>query len=164
MKLDKLVAALIRDHVGGERFFDNLDKAVQKQAFMDALFYELFHEDNENELQILDPVIVVSGTFGQYFTNWLRHEAQEDMYDVLQVEGGLRHTQETKALEPFEDLIRDRKVVFFDDSYYSGTTEGAVKDAIEAAGGELVRTYVVYDGSRNNSGIVRSLFRYHDHY
>lgn len=163
-KIDDLVAALIHEHEGGERFFDNLDKAVQKSEFMDALFYNLFHEDIETGDIEEEPVLVVSGKFGQYFVNWLKHEAREDLYDIFVVEGGLRETESTDSLEPYESLIQGRNVVFLDDSYYSGTTENAIMEAVENLGGEFLATYVIYDGSRNNSGKVKSLFRYYDHY
>lgn len=53
------------------------------------------------------------------------------------------------------------KFIFLDDSYYSGKTARKVKAAVEDNGGEIVRTYVFYDGSPEKRDDVVSLYRYY---
>lgn len=154
--LNELVEDLIRRHEGGEVFFENLDKAVQKPLYMEAL-YKAFSKHPDH---FWDPIIVVSGEFGRQFSNW--HNTIFAPYiHVFQVEGGLRHSGHTDSLEPYRNLIRGRKVVFLDDSYYSGATRKAIQKAVKRLGGTLIATFVVYDGSKEKHPNVHSLYRYY---
>lgn len=160
MNLDQLVAELIRKHEGGEKFFDNLDKAVQRSDYLQAL-YSFFSNHRD---RLWDPVIIVSGEFGRHFANWHGNMVYAPHIRVIHVEGGLRHTGNTNSLEPYKETLRGKKAVFFDDSYYSGNTRKAVKKALRKAGATLIATFVVYDGSKEKHPNVKSLFRYYDHY
>jgi hypoxanthine-guanine phosphoribosyltransferase len=51
-----------------------------------------------------------------------------------------------------------------DDSYYSGRTVNVVRKAIEEQQGNLVKTYVIYDGKKNKDKDIEYFYRYFDNH
>src|SRR4029453_13136345 len=94
--------------------------------------------------------VIVSGRFGTVFA---RHCA-ERTENLLLVKGDLRRVNDLAPLDALTDRIRGRRFVFFDDSYYSGSTRTKVETEIERLGGWLDRTYVLYDGAHKRSSSV----------
>lgn len=148
-ELNQMVKGLLEEHVGGREYFDKLDEKVQDKDIVQRLIglVEDFFQSYDN------CTIVVSGGFGRFFTNSVQGS-------IIVVNGGLR------TGEPVDDLsyleIAGRELIFVDDSFYSGRTRDIIRDEIKRNGGELIRTFVVYDGSKNKDETVESLYRYYD--
>jgi len=152
-ELDKIVKEMLEQHVGGEIFFDHLDKAIQTTPIINQLYDSIFkyHDDVK---------IIVSGKFGNFFSNWFTAHFKTDEM-IINVNGGLRKGDLIDNLDYLKSYIKDNRYIFLDDSYYSGKTQRAVRNEIERLGGKLVNTFVIYDGSVNKSGDVKSLYRYY---
>lgn len=147
--LNKLVDDMIAEHKGGEAFFDNLDKNLQDKEYL-MLLYTQAKSFNNNF------VAITSGKFGLYF-----NKRMYSFVDCLNVNGGLRKGEKVISLEPFKADIEGKDFIFFDDSYYLGRTRNAVKAEIEKWGGNLIATFVCYDGSYEKDDSVHSLYRYY---
>jgi hypothetical protein len=146
---------MIREHVGGEAFFDNIDKAVQRTEYVAELYRRAVADFGTVSFGSIS-----SGKFGLYFTQTM----QRKFPVCLTVNGGLRSGEKIITLEPFRERIQSRDFIFFDDSFYKGRTRDAVQSEIEKWGGRVIATYVCYDGSYKKDPTVRSLYRYYDHH
>ena len=155
MILNDLVDKLIAEHIGGHAFFDNLDAAVRNVHY----FKELWKLHTMGDYYGYHPGIVLTGTFGKLFANWLA--AQGIHRQIFVVDGGVRHQEAIDDLLPFLESVRG-DYVLFDDSMYSGKTRDLIKQHIEQLGGKLTTTYVVYDGSKDKDKAVHSLYRYYE--
>jgi len=152
-ELDKIVKEMLEKHIGGEIFFDHLDKAIQTTPIINQLYDSIFEYHD-------DVKIIVSGKFGNFFSNWFTATFKTDEM-IINVNGGLRTGDLIDNLDYLKSYIKDKKYIFLDDSYYSGKTQRAVRNEIERLGGKLVNTFVIYDGSVNKSKDVKSLYRYY---
>lgn len=152
-ELDKIVKEMLEQHIGGEIFFDHLDQAIQTEPIIKQLYDMVIKDHN-------DIKIIVSGKFGNFFSNWYatNYKTQEM---IIVVNGGLRKKVPIDNLNYLKQYISNQDYIFLDDSYYSGKTQRAVKDEIERLGGRLVNTFVIYDGSKIQDENVKSLYRYH---
>lgn len=152
-KLDEIVKKMLEDHEGGAVFFDNLDKAVQQKPIL----YELLDLVKSNTDSKKTYGVIVSGKFGRYFANHVQCGEP-----FLIVSGGLRKGN------PIDDLscssIKDTDFIFLDDSFYSGVTRDVIKNELEKNGARLVKTFVIYDGSKEKDDTVHSLYRYYDNH
>lgn len=153
-ELDKIVKEMLEQHIGGEIFFDNLDQAIQTEPIIEQLY-------NMVEKHNYDVNIIVSGKFGNFFSNWYMVNTNYANQMVISVNGGLRTGLSIDNLDYLKEYIKNNKFVFLDDSYYSGKTRRAVQSEIERLGGRLVNTFVIYDGSLDKSNNVKSLYRYY---
>lgn len=147
--LDLIVKEMLKQHKGGEKFFDHLDLAVQSKPIIDKLI-ELIQEKN----------IIVSGKFGVFFSNYIKDQGFD--LNLILVSGGLRKNTPIENLEYMRIEIRGKDFVFVDDSFYSGKTRDVVKLEIERNGGRLNQTYAIYDGSKVKDISVESLYRYYE--
>ena len=146
--LDSIVDKCLRHHEGGEAFFDNLDKDVRDKRIVNLLL----------ELGVSSyGDIVVSGRFGAYF--YARYAPL--FRNVIVVPGKLRDASTRFSLRPLHEHVRGRDFVFVDDSFYSGTTRDRIRREVRRLGGDVVQSFVVYDGSRIRDPSVLSLFRYY---
>ena len=146
--LDRVIKDMLEMHEGGEKFFDNLDLALQNTTIVSQLVDRV---DNT----YCD--IIVSGKFGVFFSNYYQRPNNRRLFSV---EGGLR-TGTKIDLSPFANYIIHRYFIFVDYSFYSGKTRDVIKDELERLGGHLVRTYVIYDGAKERDPSVKSLYRYY---
>ncbi len=105
------------------------------------------------------PQIIVSGKFGSFFQNYLNYKDIEGL-KVMHVDGGLR-TGTKLDLEVFRDLINKQYFIFIDDSFYSSKTRDTIQTEIERLGGTLLKTFVIYDGSKDFDKKVMGLYRYY---
>jgi hypothetical protein len=85
-----------------------------------------------------------------------------DLEGLLLAPGGLRHGDNVFDLRHFQKQIRNEKFIFMDDSFFKGRTRDAIEKALHHYGGQLIHTYVVYDGSEEPDPKVTSLYRYYD--
>ena len=162
-KLNNIVDRCIRQHVGGEEFFDALDMEIQDEEIIERLMtlvntfiYERGYATER------DIGFIVSGKFGEYF-----HDLMSDKisYPIVTLEGGLRH--EISGMLKHLDLTSLSKMytcekwIFIDDSFYSGKTKEVIRRSLKSIGHKLLHTFVVYDGSPTESKLVSSLYRYY---
>ena len=168
LQLNYLVKEMIAKHTGGREFYDALDKAVQSEEYFEYFrkLYQLCQTDGH---WLEDHHGIASGNFGVALHNWLRGkpwgERPSDWdFGLLLTPGGLRYGNGEVNLGSFAKQIKNKKFVFFDDSFFSGTTRDTIADALTRYGGELVHSFIVYDGSRKEDPKVTSLYRYYDHH
>lgn len=153
--LDQIIKDMLEQHVGGEKFFDRLDQAIQQKPIIDQLI-SLF--DKHDDLHI-----ICLGNFGRFFVNYLSaNYVNEDDCMIIAVNGGLRKGDPIDDLTYIKEALIDQEFIFIDDSFYSGKTRDAVAIELEKHGAKIVRTYVVYDGSKVKDTTVESLYRYYN--
>lgn len=149
-KLDELVKNMLKQHVGGEIFFDHLDEAIRNnERVIDALIAKIPNIEQQ--------LIIVSGRFGQFFKNYIE-VLEIEPKEIIWVEGGLRQGNKPKSLDHY---IIDQDVIFIDDSFYSGKTRDTISEALAERNSKISDTYVVYDGSHKKENNVYSLYRYY---
>jgi len=153
-ELDEIVKQMILLHKGGERFFDNLDRAVCNSNFCMKLF-SMFTTSNDVD------AIIVSGKFGLYFSQI--PDIQLYGATIIVANGGLR-LADSKVIDlsPFSNSITNRKFMFIDDSYYSGTTRFMIEKELNKLNATISKVAVCYDGSKDKDDSVISLYRYYD--
>jgi hypothetical protein len=147
---------------GGTEFFDRMDAVLSSDYF-----YQIQHDRFMNRYGFLAPAptIVVSGKWGYGFKNWAYRYAQ--WIDPKWVFGGLRHNDLPNIGSPMDLVFFDgnydgREFIFLDNSCYLGRTRDKIEARIKEAGGELLHTLVLYDGSVEPLPRIEGLFRYHD--
>ena len=145
---DKVNVCLER-FIGGEAFFDELDKMVKfdKEVLVEFIgtIQERFNKTHT----------IASGEFGLCLHNY-------GLSVDLLVQGGLRKGNQICDLSQF--IKKGERYLFLDDSYFSGKTAQVVKEEVERYGGQFIGCYVIYDGSMNPIHKVKSIYRYHDYY
>lgn len=52
----------------------------------------------------------------------------------------------------------------FDDSFYSGGTKNKIEDFLKKWNSRIIRTYVIYDGSKEKQNDLKYIYRYRDHH
>lgn len=161
-KLYCLIEQLVNEHVGGEPFFNALDENIRNDMEYCSELKYLYYKQARKTLDILDyPNIIVSGSFGKVFQAYCQ-EAWKRPYGItLCVDGGLRK-QDLVLTDSQRVNIIGRSFIFFDDSFYSGTTFKKVQEEVIKCGGALSKAFVVYDGSKEQLPYVCSLYRYYE--
>lgn len=156
MNLNPLIDLLLRRYVGGIPFFNKLDNMIRKnKAYLAYMINEVTAKESFD-------YIIVSGNFGKEFRKYCKKNSLlKDK--VICVNGSLR---ENENIIPFwKDYdINNKKIIFIDDSFYSGRTRNKVKEAIINNKGIYLRTYVYYDGSKTKEDDVISFYRYYDYH
>lgn len=157
-EMEGIVQKCLMEHEGGREFFDALDEKLRND---DSLINMMINKVLENE--IFD-FIITSGKFGSAFKEYC--EKHMDNYfnkKIIVVNGNLR--KESEVIDYSNKYnISNKKVIFIDDSYYLGRTREKIRLSIEKNGGELINTYVFYDGCKEKDEHVHSFYRYFDHY
>lgn len=148
--LSRMVEECILQHNGGEKFFDTLDEKIRSD---EGLLHYMIHMLDEEDFD----VIIVSGKFGLVFKTFVKHDYPD--IKIAFVNGGLRGDGVVTTGDIYE--LDGKKVVFVDDSYYSGTTARKVAEYVKKCGGEITDTYVFYDGSKELNCNVHSMYRYY---
>ena len=150
-KLEEIVQRLLAIHGGGEAYFDNLDAELRRAENLDIV----------RSLLDVQGAVVASGRFGQYLLELRRLGVLPQLGPFVLLSGGLRRGSDAKLLQ-MRGSVWGGVFTFIDDSYYSGTTEAAVRSWLETRGALLGETRVVYDGSPVKLPHVFSLYRYYD--
>lgn len=147
------VNRLLEEYIGGQVFFTELDKAVKfdEDILVDLVNAAINYFGKDNILT------VASGEIGLALHNF------GIPVDIL-VPGGLRFDPSKINLEPYKTKIENKKVVFIDDSYFSGRTFKVIEEEITRVGGCMLAAYVAYDGAKERNPEVHSLYRYFDHF
>jgi hypothetical protein len=153
-KLDSIVKSMIEQHIGGEVFFNHLDKKIQQKSIIKQIITLIYSHDT------FDNMIIASGKFGLFLSNYFQINYPDKLSKLILVEGGLRKGA-TINLDYMNSSIQNRDFIFIDDSFYLGRTRNVIKKEIEKLGGNLIATYVAYDGSKIKESNVHSLYRYY---
>ena len=160
MKLNYKIAEILKQHEGGEEFFDALDAMVRGNmnilnTFLNFVYFEI-GDTKEYSL-------ILSGQFGNALMSIYGTNLFKDFSDVILVEGGLRSG---KTPTIFRQNFTKTKFILLDDSFYSGTTRDSIERSLKMidSQAEIVKTFVIYDGSKVKKNNIFSMFRYYDHY
>lgn len=157
-KIDYLVEECLKQHEGGEKFFDAIDEKLRNDNLLLTMILGRVLEKEKFDY------IIVSGKFGIVFKNFCtQHFDKELAKNIIVVNGSLRN-EEVKITFPEEYDINNKSLVFIDDSFFLGRTRDKIKNTIENKGGNLLYTYVFYDGSKNKDSSVYSFYRYYDNF
>lgn len=151
-RLETIISDLLREYGGGEAYFDRLD-ALMREPEQLALVQALFNFTGN---------VVASGRFGHYLGELRSRRLIRVRGNFVLVSGGLRKGAPASLL--YEAAPARGLFTFVDDSYYSGTTERAVRAQLAEHGAGLARSRVIYDGARARASHVESLYRYYDHH
>lgn len=149
MEIKKIVDNCIETYVGGKEFFDHLDDAIKHDKSLLIALLDLANTHYPRKK------LIASGEIGLCLHNF------GFSVDVL-VNGHLRSSE--KIIDISEFVKPGEEYVLIDDSYYSGRTSVAVKNALEELGCTLVGTCAIYDGHKEKLENVHSLYRYYDYY
>ena len=156
MNLNPLVNLLLEEYIGGKPFFNKLDNVIRKNSvYLSCMINEVVDKEAFD-------YIIVSGNFGKYFRMYCKNNnLLSDK--LIVVNGSLR---EGKNIIPFwnDYDINNKKIIFIDDSFYSGRTRDKIKEAVINNRGTFLKTYVFYDGSKVKDDSVKSFYRYYDNY
>ena len=160
MKLNCKIAEILKQHEGGEEFFDALDVMVRGDmdilhTFLNFVYSELEHTREYS--------LILSGQFGNAVMSIYGVKLFDDFSDVILVEGGLR-SGKTPII--FRQNFINNKFIMLDDSLYSGTTRDSIERSLKMVDSQagIVKTFVIYDGSKIKKNNLYSIFRYYDHY
>ena len=150
--LDSIINELLRTHVGGQTFFDELDERVRNNN-------KILHNIVNKIASITnwDCTLIVSGKFGEIFYDFMKY--YYGGIKVLKVPGGLRTMPEDTILPLIG--ISAKNFIFVDDSYYSGKTESIIRNSLSSIGAKLNSTVVIYDGSKHKRTDLFSLYQYY---
>ena len=151
-----LVNECLKQHEGGEQFFDAIDEKLHND---NALINMMIEKVSANE--VFD-YIIVSGKFGNVFKEYCNNYLEDNFNKkIIVVNGGLR--KDHVIISFWENYnIENKKIIFIDDSYYLGRTRDKIKNAVEENQGIFINTYVFYDGSKVKDDHVHSFYRYYD--
>ena len=160
MKLNYKIAEILKQHEGGEEFFDALDAMVRGDmdilhTFLNFVYSEIGDTEEYS--------LILSGQFGNAVMGICGAKLFENFFDVILVEGGLRSG---KTPTIFRQTFVNTKFIMLDDSFYSGTTRDSIERSLKMidSQAEIVKTFVIYDGSKIKKNNIFSMFRYYDHY
>ena len=159
-RLNEKIAEILRQHPEGEPFFDALDAMVRGDmdilhTFLNFVYSELEHTREYS--------LILSGQFGNAIMSIYGVKLFDDFSDVILVEGVLRSG---KTPTIFRQNFTKTKFILLDDSFYSGTTKDAIERSLKMVDSQakIVKTFVIYDGSKIKKNNLYSMFRYYDHY
>jgi len=141
------VDAILHKYKEGQEFFSNLDLSFRNKIVIETLMSYIPKEFK----------IVTSGSFGKKIKEIFPHKV-----DIL-MPGNLRH-MDKYDLTTQRKKIKKQNYIFLDDSYYSGRTVAVVRQAIEKQNGNLVKTFVIYDGKKNKDKDIEYFYRYFDNH
>ena len=160
MKLNYKIAEILKQHEGGEEFFDALDAMVRGDMDILNTFLNFAYSEIGDTGEYS---LILSGQFGNALMSIYGAKLFEYFSSVILVEGGLRSG---KTPTIFRQTFVNTKFVMLDDSFYSGTTKDAIERALKMIDSQakIVKTFVIYDGSKVKKNNIFSMFRYYDHY
>ena len=155
-----IVTECLTKHIGGENYFNNLDELIKDNETLLVLFIMYAVQDSG-----INNVIMSGGIGLKYIQMQLQNKIP-DYIKITSVNGGLRKGKEVTGgivtgCKPFPDSFNNKKMIFIDDSFYSGKTADKVKEFVETRKGNIIRNYVLYDGCKEKRDDVVSLYRYY---
>lgn len=155
MPIESIVHDCLKEHEGGEKFFDAIDEKLRNDNILMTMMIGKILENESFDY------LVVSGRFGYAFKDFCSKNINELTNNIICINGGLR---QGNIIDNLNIDINNKSLVFIDDSYYLGRTRDKIKDFIEEKGGNLNCSYVFYDGSKDKDNTVHSFYRYYDNF
>jgi hypothetical protein len=168
-KLRNIVQTSMKKYVGGNEYFDNIDtllKLPKNKDIIEKIFKQIQKEQGDNFNLIL------SGKFGEYILNLIKRKELLIPDNVVLTNGSLRKTSNGKIdqiVTKDVDIIHkdkdldNKRFIFFDDSYYSGSTKNSLEKYLKKFNSDIYKTYVLYDGNNIKDKNRFSLYRYYDY-
>lgn len=156
-----IVTECLTKHIGGENYFNELDGMIKDNETLLVLFLLYAVQDSG----IYN--VILSGGIGLKYMHLQLQNKIPDYINLMVVNGGLRKGKEiiggiASRCEVIPNDFNRSKTIFIDDSFYSGKTFHKVESFVNSRNGEIVRTYVFYDGCKNKYEDVVSLYRYYN--
>lgn len=156
--INYLVEECLKQHEGGEKFFDAIDEKLRNDNLLLTMILGKVLEKEKFDY------IIVSGKFGIVFKEFCqKHFDKELAKNIIVVNGSLRDDESYVNFNSEYD-INNKSLIFIDDSFFLGRTRDKIKDTIEKQGGNLLCTYVFYDGAKIKDPSVNSFYRYYDNF
>ena len=153
-KIENLVKELIQQYGGGKEFFDALDDRI-KTVNNEDLTLSLVRGCE-------DKWLVSTGGFGDKLHK-LYEEGKIKCRGVLVFNGKIMTKDKgVTYYYPSDFDIEDREFVFVDDSLFSGKTFRVIEDFLKKHNSTIEYISVIYDGSKEKSPKIHSLYRYYD--
>lgn len=156
-EMEKIVNECLIKYIGGEVFFNALDEKLRNNnLLMTEMINQILNREKFDYL-------IVSGSFEKKFKEFIdKHVNSNLSKNIITVNGGLRDNNKIVKFDDYYD-IKNKNIIFIDDSYYLGRTRDKIKEAVTSNGGNFICTYVFYDGSKVKDNTVHSFYRYYDH-
>ena len=139
---------------GGRDFFNAMDAYIKDPSNIDIIL-ELVSK-HENDL------ISTSGEFGDIlYKLWIENKFKCKGMIVF---NGKMQTNNIgiSSYYPNEFDLNNKKFVYIDDSYFSGSTVTKVKEFLKKHNSNIKSVSVIYDGSKEINDNVNSFIRYYD--
>ena len=156
MTMESIVNTCLKQHEGGEKFFDAIDEKLRNDNLLMIMMIAKIVENEKFDY------LIVSERFGYAFKEFCEKNIDNNFSNnIITVNGGLRRGNITTNLNID---INNKNLVFIDDSFYAGRTRNKIKDYINQNGGNLISTYVFYDGSKEKDENLYSFYRYYDYF
>lgn len=151
-KLETIVNDLLKKHEGGRKFFDALDDSL-KDVYNEDLILALLRGSEGNW-------IATSGDFGDRVFN-LWKEKKFKCNGVIVFNGKIA-TQNLDVERYYPNIdISKKSFIYVDDSYFSGKTANKINNFLHIKNSYIKSIHVIYDGSKIESKMVKSFFRYY---
>lgn len=156
-----IVSECLTKHIGGENYFNELDGMIKGNETLLVLFL-LYAVQDSGVYNV-----IMSGGIGLNYMHLQLQNKIPDYINLMVVNGGLRKGKDiiggiASRCEVIPNDFNRTKIIFIDDSFYSGKTFNKVESFVNSRNGEIVRTYVFYDGCKNKYEDVVSLYRYYN--
>ena len=160
--INQLVDTLLKEHVGGQRFFTAMDEAVREPDYFLEIYLRTLHDYGICASPCIH-ALIVTGQFGIAFANWWLNINSQ--MPIIVVRGGLKHNQVADLPELNSVNFKNFKnIVLLDDTLYAGVTMDIIRENVERRGGKLTQGIFCYDGGKEKRTDTISLYRYYDHH
>lgn len=169
-KMSNLVNKILNNNPGGDSFFDKVDDIIKDPNNIDiilSIFNRIYQKYGNNYN------LSLSGSFGSYILSLIKSKKIKCKGTIVLFNGsvtshknkmGLITKDKNVEVKYNNDDINDKRFIFVDDSYYSGTTEKLINQYLNTSNSSIIYTYVIYDGNDQKDNNRYSLYKYYDHH
>ena len=165
-QMKSLVDDVIINKKGGDEYFDTIDSNLKLGKNVEMIQNVFNQMKTSNEFNV-----ILTGGFGDWILTQIKKGNLTKPKNFIHVNGSIRGGDDklgttSKGKEVQINYkhgdIHNKEFIMFDDSYYSGSTEKAIKDFLKRLGSSINKTFVLYDGSDIKDDNRKSLYRYYD--
>jgi hypothetical protein len=162
MTLNEKIGEILKKHEEGEEFFNALDYIIRGDKDILKDFYSFSWDNifNSPSLNNTSYNLVMSGRFGLSMISNYGNSLIRSFNKVIVTNGNLRKGEEP---EIYCNDFGNKPFIFLDDSYYSGKTKNSIQNKLLEIefSAKIIKTLVIYDGSKELQPDVYSMYRYH---
>lgn len=162
MTLNEKIGEILKRHKEGKEFFDALDYTIRGDKdilkdFYNFSWYNIFDSPSINSTSYNT---IMSGRFGLSLISNYGGSLIRSFNKVIVVNGNLRKGEEP---EIYCTEFGNKPFIFLDDSFYSGKTRDSIQGKLSEIDPttKIIKTFVIYDGSKELQPDVFSMYRYH---